>query len=77
MTKRFSRLDYALKSLRTPNSNNIAPDAPSGSILANYQQVAAGKKVLSYPRAEASNPGSLNKVSIRPFFSVVLMAQRY
>ena len=68
MGKRFKRLDYTLKALRAPNSTAAAPDAPAGTIAKNYQDFAAGKKNLSYPRDEASKPGSLLEVSIRPFF---------
>ena len=68
MGKRFNRLDYALKSLRTPTGTGTTPDAPTGSILANYQEVASGKKTLSYPRAEASKPGNILQVSVLPFF---------
>ena len=45
--KRFSRLKYAAQSLRAPNSDGAVPDAPAGSILKRYQDVASGKTILS------------------------------
>ena len=66
--KRFSRLNYSLKSLRKPNSTELPPDAPAGSVLRNYQDVVSGKKVLTYPRSADSKPGALLQVSVLPFF---------
>lgn len=58
----------ALELLRTPNSNTPAPDAPQGSILKNFQDFNSKKTIVSYPRSEDSKPGSIEKVSVLPFY---------
>jgi hypothetical protein len=66
--KRFSRLNYALTTLRTPTGTGITPDAPTGTIAKKYQDFKAGKVALSYPRNEDSKPEQLLQVSVLPFF---------
>lgn len=66
--KRFSKLKYGLTMLRSPNSTGDTPDAPAGTVAKNFQDFAAGKKKLSYPRDEASKPGELLKISVLPFY---------
>lgn len=68
MAKRFSKLKYALETLRTPNSTTATPDAPAGTIARKYQDYKAGKVQLTYPRSEGSKPESILKVSIMPFY---------
>ncbi len=68
MAKRFSRLKYALTTLRTPNSTAAAPDAPTGTIAKKFQDYAAGKVKLVYPRDESSLPKEILKVSVLPFY---------
>jgi hypothetical protein len=68
MAKRFSRLKYALDTLRTPNSTAVAPDAPAGTIARKFQDYKAGKVKLTYTRLEGSRPGKIQKVSILPFY---------
>ena len=68
MAKRFKNLNYALKTLRPPNSTQPAPDAPQGSIAREYQDFKAGKRVIQYPRSADSKPGSLEIVSVLPFY---------
>ncbi|NJL53091.1 MAG: hypothetical protein HC930_14500 [Hydrococcus sp. SU_1_0] len=68
MVKRFSKLEYALKTLRTPTGTGAAPAAPAGSILKKYQDYAAGSVTLEYPRAADSKQGNILKVSVLPFF---------
>lgn len=67
-TKRFSRLQYGLTMLRTPTGTGTIPDAPAGTVAKEFQDFKAGKKDINYPRAEASKPGSIEKVSILPFY---------
>lgn len=67
-TKRFSRLQYGLTMLRTPTGTGTIPDAPTGTVAKEFQDFKAGKKDINYPRAEASKPGSIKKVSILPFY---------
>lgn len=66
--KRFSRLKYALTTLRTPNSTGETPDAPAGTVAKNFQDFAGGKTKLTYPRAEGSKPGEILTVSVLPFY---------
>lgn len=66
--KRFNRLKYGLTMLRTPNATGATPDAPTGSVAAEFQDFISKKKVLSYPRAEASKPGEILTVSVLPFY---------
>jgi hypothetical protein len=68
MAKRFSRLKYALQTLRTPNSTAAAPDAPTGTIARRFQDYKAGKVTVSYIREGTSKPGEILKVSILPFY---------
>ena len=68
MAKRFSRLQYALQALRTPNSAAAAPDAPAGTIARRFQDYKAGKVTVSYTRTAESKPGEILKVSILPFY---------
>ncbi len=68
MARRFSRLKYALTTLRTPNSNAPTPDAPANTIARNFQDFASGKTKLVYSRDDNSNPGEILKTGILPFF---------
>lgn len=70
MSKRFKNLEAALKYLRTPGAggqNGTPPNAPVGTQLAEYQEYRAGKKVITYTRANDSKPGQLDEVKILPF----------
>ncbi|NJK58733.1 MAG: hypothetical protein HC939_23515 [Pleurocapsa sp. SU_5_0] len=68
MVKRFSRLKYALETLRTPNSTAAAPDAPAGTVARKFQDYKGGKVKLTYTRSADSKPGQIQKVSILPFY---------
>ena len=68
MAKRFSRLKYGLDMLRTPNSNNPAPDAPTGTIAKRFQDYVSKKIRPTYVRSEASKPDAILKVSVLPFY---------
>jgi hypothetical protein len=68
MAKRFSRLKYALALLKTPNSTDEPPDAPSGSVIRKYQLYKGGKVDLKYPRDASSKPEQLKEVSVLPFY---------
>jgi len=69
MSRRFSRLRYALTTLRSPNSEGETPEAPSGSVARNFQDFVAGRRRVSYTRDADSRQISLEKVSIFPFFA--------
>lgn len=69
MARRFSRLKYALKTLKTPgtiNSTGVVPTAPSGTILAKFQ-TAQAQGVEYGDRAAESKIGGLVLVSVNPF----------
>lgn len=66
MSKRFKRLEYALRTLQTPTGSSDN-DPPAGSVLEEYQRFKLGKKDITYTRAETSNPGAFDNVSIEPF----------
>lgn len=68
MTKRFSRLQYALTTLRTPTGIGVIPDAPTGTIAKKFQDYKAGKVKLNYTRDDGSKPIAILKVSILPFY---------
>lgn len=69
--KRFSRLDHALKLLRRPadvgDPTAIAPAAPAGSALQEYEKFVSRKKFINITRAADSLPKSLIEVTISPF----------
>jgi hypothetical protein len=69
MAKRFNNLDAALRYLRPASAgqDGVVPDAPAGTPLKKYQDWKAGKVDIDYARSASSNPGSINKVSIKPF----------
>lgn len=69
MAKRFNNLDAALRYLRPPASGDdgVVPDAPIGTPLRKYQDWKAGKVDIDYPRAASSNPGSFDRIGIKPF----------
>jgi hypothetical protein len=69
MAKRFNNLDAALKYLRpaSSGSDGVIPDAPAGTPLKKYQDWKAGKVDIDYPRTASSNPGKINKISVKPF----------
>jgi hypothetical protein len=67
MAKRFSRLKYALSTLRTPLGSGVIPDAPAGTIARKYQDYQAGKVKLTYTRTNDSKPEAILRVSILPF----------
>ena len=66
MGKRFSRLEAALKYIRT-GQGVTAVDAPAGSALREYQDWKAGRRVINYTRDPNSNPDKILQVSINPF----------
>jgi len=68
MAKRFSRLKYALKTLRTPAGDGAIPDAPAGTLLAKFQAYEKGETVVKYPRSADSKPESLLQASVLPFY---------
>lgn len=69
MAKRFNNLDAALRYLRPASAGDdgVVPDAPAGTPLKKYQDWKAGKVDVDYARAASSNPGSINKISVKPF----------
>jgi hypothetical protein len=69
MAKRFNNLDAALRYLRPASAgeDGVVPDAPAGTPLRKYQDWKAGKVDIDYPRAASSNPGRLNRISVKPF----------
>jgi hypothetical protein len=69
MARRFSRLKYALKTLKAPgaiNDTGLVPTAPAGTILAKFQ-TAQAQGVEYGDRAAESKTGGLVLVSINPF----------
>jgi hypothetical protein len=68
MAKRFSKLQRALETLRTPTGEGVVPDAPAGTILANYQDYRKGAVVIKYPRSASSLPEELIVSTVLPFF---------
>jgi hypothetical protein len=79
MAKRFNNLDAALKYLRPASSTDdgVIPDAPAGTPLKKYQDWKAGKVDIDYPRAAASNPGKIEKISVKPFGEPVASTSEY
>lgn len=69
MAKRFKNLEAALTYLRptSGSADGVAPDAPAGTALAQYQLFAANKIDIDYPRSSASLPGEINVITIKPF----------
>ncbi|HYW21553.1 MAG TPA: hypothetical protein VE956_20070 [Nodularia sp. (in: cyanobacteria)] len=69
MPKRFNNLDAALKFLRPVNAapGTAIPSAPAGTALAQYQDYKAGQVIVTYTRAATSNPGSIDRIAIKPF----------
>lgn len=69
--KRFSRYEFALKSLRPKgtdaDANPIVPDAPANTALREFQLFAAGKKTINIERSAASLQGSISQAVIQPF----------
>lgn len=69
--KRFSRYEFALKSLRPKgtdaDANPVVPDAPANTPLREFQLFAAGKKTINITRAANSLQGSIVQVVIQPF----------
>jgi hypothetical protein len=69
--KRFSRYEFALKSLRPKSTdvdaNPIVPDAPTNTALREYQLFASGKKTMNITRSGASLQGSIVQAVIQPF----------
>ncbi|MEC4896394.1 MAG: hypothetical protein SAL07_25845, partial [Oscillatoria sp. PMC 1051.18] len=67
MPKRFSRLNYALKTLKNPNADagDPAPNPPAGSILEKFNTRYA--RNIVYQRDTNSRPGNLLEVVINPF----------
>lgn len=68
MAKRFSRLKYALDTLRTPTGTGTTPNPPAGSVLEKFQEVYSKKRKLTYTRDSGSNAQEILKVTILPFF---------
>lgn len=66
MSKRFTRLEAALKYIR-PGQGGAIADAPSGTPLRLYQDWKAGRRVIEYTRDGGSNPDRILKVSVNPF----------
>lgn len=66
MSKRFTRLEAALKYIR-PGQGEVIADAPAGTPLRMYQDWKAGRRVIEYTRDEGSNPDRILKVAINPF----------
>ena len=67
-TKRFSRLRYGLTMLQNPTTGASAGDPPAGSVAAEFKEFISGEKNISYTRDAASKPGSIEKVSVLPFY---------
>jgi hypothetical protein len=69
MGKKFKSLKRALRSLRSPTATegSVTPDAPSDTILREYQLYAADKKQITYPREASSLPGNEKAISLKPF----------
>lgn len=69
MARRFNNLDAALKYLRPKGASETTeiPDAPANSQLRSYQDYKAGKRLITYPRANTSNPGDIKAASLKPF----------
>jgi hypothetical protein len=70
MAKRYSRYEFALKTLRNPAQVNdsaeiVAP--PSSSALYQYYLFTTGQKVIEVNRTAASNPGKIEFIAIQPF----------
>lgn len=68
MAKRFKNLEYALKMLRTSSTATSTPQAPEGSHLRQYQEFASKQRAVSYTRDSSSNPESIIKVAVLPFY---------
>ncbi len=68
MARRFSRLEYARKLLKT-SSTSPEGSAPAGSFLETYQRYARGDIQITINRDADSLPGKLNRVGISAFGS--------
>lgn len=66
MPRRFSRLRYAINSLKTATSTGV-PSLPAGSPLDNFQKYVAGDVEPTYVREPGSLPGAFLNVNIQPF----------
>ncbi len=66
MSKRFRRLEAALKYIR-PGQGGTVTDAPTGTPLRLYQDWKAGKREVTYTRDASSNPDKILKLSLNPF----------
>ncbi|MDB9307059.1 hypothetical protein PN488_22285 [Nodularia spumigena CS-591/12] len=66
MPKRFNNLKAALTFLRTPTAdpNTPVPDAPTGTVLKNFQDYAAGKVVTT---RDGSTQGAQKRTTVKPF----------
>lgn len=70
MAKRFKSLRTALKALRLVGAapDSIAPEAPAGTQLRQFQQYKAEQIKVSYGKRDtASKPGELVLIGIKPF----------
>lgn len=69
--KRFSRYNFALKSLRPKgtdaDANPVVPDAPNNTPLREFQLFKAGKKTINITRADASKQGSIDQAVLYAF----------
>ncbi len=66
MSKRFTRLETALKYIRQPRGTTPV-DAPTGTALRLYQDWKAGRRAIEYTRVTGSNPGKILNFSLNPF----------
>ena len=69
MTRRFSRLNFALRSLSRPDNEGDQVAAPSGSILRNYQEIREGSRRVNYTRDANSRQIAIDQVTILPFYT--------
>lgn len=71
LMKRFSRLDMALQYLRRPTDvgdpTAVAPAAPTGSALAEYEKFTAKKKHINITRSSDSLQKSIIEIGVQPF----------
>ncbi len=81
MAKRFSRLKYALTTLRSATVEGTPSVPPAGTVLNEFYKFHTRAVKPNYDRDTGSNPKEILKVTILPFFfggaadSQVMVAQ--
>jgi hypothetical protein len=80
MAKRFGRLKYALKTLKTSRNfgdpDSPAPNAPANTVLADFQKSRKEDSYGNITRKASSKQEDLVEVTIQPFLKTAIEANR-